>query len=98
MEFKEFENPEQADYDIKVGAKAPTFMPPTIDDELNMDDGIDLNALGDEEFSMSQVDNNNIGFAINEFGEIVRAPLPPTTGGLTEATGDLVDEPKGRSM
>lgn len=99
MKFKEFENPEQKDYDIKVGTKVPTFTPPSNNDAaLNIDEGIDLNALDDETFSMPQVSADNGNFTINEFGEIVRdIPVTPTSGEFTKTTEDLVDEPKGKS-
>jgi len=93
MEFKEFENPEQKDYDVKVGTKVSTFTPPSNNvDTLNTDVGIDLNALGDKTFSMPQASDDNGNFTINEFGEIIRdIPLP------TETTEDLVDKQKGKS-
>ena len=92
MEFKEFENPEQNDYDVKVGANAPTFTPHyNNDDMINTDEGIDLNALGDEPFSMPQVSGDNGNFTINEFGEIIRDfSFSPTIS-------DLEDVPIGKS-
>ena len=74
MEFKEFENPEQKDYDIKAGSKNTTTTNPltTFDNSLNSDSGIDLNALGDMlEFTTSTT-NSNTNYEINEFGEIIR--------------------------
>ena len=61
MEFKEYKNPEQADYDIKIGSKTPTFIPP-VDNSLNTN----------ETFEMPQVSGANPNFQINEFGEIIR--------------------------
>jgi len=49
MEFKEFENPEQVDYDLKVGINNIPPFTNTFDDSLNSEEGIDLNALDDEE-------------------------------------------------
>lgn len=99
MEVKEFENPEQNDYDIKVSTKVPIFAQPNNnDDSLNTDKGIDLNALGDETFSVPQMSGDNGNYTINEFGEIIRdISISLTNGGFTEATGDLLDEPKGKS-
>jgi len=74
MEFKEFENPEQKDYDVKVGTKASTFTPPSNNnDALNTDEGIDLNALCNENVPEFTIPTNfNSNFEINEFGEIIR--------------------------
>jgi len=51
MEFKEFKNPEEEDYDIKVGVNNITPNSKVIDNSLNTDEGIDLNALGGEEIN-----------------------------------------------
>ena len=75
MEFKEFKNPLQVDYDIKSGIKNVTTKKQIPDNSLNLDQGVDLNSLGDlynQNFSDS---NNNI--EVNEFGEIIRVE---TTG------------------
>ena len=70
MEFKEFENPEQKDYDIKVGVNNIESNSSVIDNSLNTDEGIDLNILGENEIPIMNVDNPNV--TINEFGEIIR--------------------------
>ena len=77
MEFKEFENPEQKDYDIKVGNKNINNPSKTVDDSLNSEEGIDLNMI-DEDYGkvpeMPIITNQNPDFEINEYGEIIREP------------------------
>ena len=80
MEFKEFENPEQAGYDVKAGVKNAKTLTPIVDNSLNTEAGIDLNALADadlDEFSLEQLQTvksevSKGNFTINEFGEIIR--------------------------
>ena len=68
MEFKEFENPEQKDYDIKVGSKSTTN-PLT---NLSNSQGIDLNGLEGMLGFTPPTTNSNADFEVNEFGEIIR--------------------------
>ena len=75
MEFKEFENPEQADYDLKVGNKSAKTTNVPVDNSLNTDEGVDLNALVDEmmtDFENPKPNVSTSGATINEFGEIIR--------------------------
>ena len=72
MEFKEYENPEQPDYDLKVGIQNPDPIPTKYNHDLDTDEGIDLNALGDSDWIPPEVDVTNTGYEINAQGEIIR--------------------------
>lgn len=69
MEFKEFENPEESDYDIKSGSKNVNPSTIVVENSLNVEEGIDLNA---PQFYNDGADNQEPNFQINEFGEIIR--------------------------
>ena len=71
MEFKEFENPEQRDYDLKIDSESVRPPSTNYNDSLNSADGIDLNALGSDDFRI-EIPKSNANFRINEFGEIIR--------------------------
>ena len=82
MEFKEFSNPEQQDYDVKVGVKS--VPPVTVDDITKrigekiteLEDGIDLNALSEVEIPSGRHPTKS-DFYIDEFGDIIKKEHNP---------------------
>jgi len=69
-EFKEFENPEAKDYDLKVRDKSLVSRKVMFDNTLNTDEGIDLNDLTSE--FHAEINDNPGTFEINKYGEIIR--------------------------
>jgi hypothetical protein len=56
MEFKEYGNPEEADYDIKVGIRGAGTAVSTPDNYLNTNQGVDLNDMDFEDCALTDDD------------------------------------------